>query len=63
MKKYTEGKLIRSLDELMAQEFIMMNGKVYHIGWFSSWPARSCKIYIDMGRLFQVEEARKGETV
>ena len=55
MRKYKQGDLIRSLDELMAQEFVMMNGKVYHIGWFSSWPVRSCKNYLDQGRLFQVE--------
>ena len=63
MKKYKQGDLIRSLDELMAQEFIMMRGKVYHFGWFNSWPVRSCKWYLDRGLLFRVEMNRVGETI
>lgn len=55
MRKYEQGDLIRSLDELMNQEFVMMNGKVYHTGWFGSWHIRNCKDYIHQKRLFKVE--------
>lgn len=37
MKKYQKGKPIKSLDELVSQEFIYWNNKITHKGWFLSW--------------------------
>lgn len=45
MRKYRKGKRIESLDELAQQTLIIADygtfQKVYHIGWFSSWPLRN----------------------
>jgi hypothetical protein len=38
MKAYEKGELITSLDEMLKQEFIFSREKVYHRGWFCSWP-------------------------
>ena len=35
--KYVKGEPIKSLDELMAQELICFNNKIYHRGWFGGW--------------------------
>ena len=41
MKTFEIGEPLRSLDEIAEQEFIYFrNYKVYHCGWFMSWPAR-----------------------
>lgn len=37
MKKYAQGETIKTAGELIAQEFVMFRGKVYHRGWFRSW--------------------------
>ena len=37
MKKYSKGEPIKSLDELVSQEFVYWNNKVTHKGWFLSW--------------------------
>lgn len=36
-RKYKPGDVIGSLDDLIRQDFIFMNGKVYHRGFFLSW--------------------------
>lgn len=51
MKKYTAGDEIKSIDEMMQQEFIYLLGKVYHIGWFSSWPLRNANYHIHRGQI------------
>lgn len=41
MKNFEIGSPLYSLDEIAEQEFIYFrNFKVYHRGWFMSWPAR-----------------------
>ena len=37
-KQYYVGSVITSLEEFANQKFILYNGKVYHFGWFGSWP-------------------------
>ena len=39
-RKYERGEHILTLDELAKQEFIYMDHKVYHRGWFGSWQFR-----------------------
>lgn len=34
---YIKGRRIQSLNDLLAQDFVIWKGKVYHKGWFSSW--------------------------
>lgn len=36
-KRYTRGKHILTLDELIKQEFVYWNDKITHRGWFMSW--------------------------
>lgn len=60
MKKYEPGKKIQTLDELAEQEFVICVGKVYHRGWFVSWPLRQCKALLDRGLLYTAKrEERK----
>ena len=51
MRKYKEGEIIKSLDELMAQDFIYIHGKVTHIGWVSSWQIRMAYNLINAGEI------------
>lgn len=39
-RKLRPGPHITSIDELAEQELIFFHGKVYHKGWFWSWPLR-----------------------
>ena len=52
--KYAKGEPIRSLDELMAQELICFDNKIYHRGWFLSWQLLYAKRIIDAERVFKV---------
>jgi hypothetical protein len=36
-RKYSKGEPIKSLDELVAQEFVYWNNKITNKGWFLSW--------------------------
>lgn len=36
-RKYKPGGVICSLDELLYQDFIFLNGKILHRGFFLSW--------------------------
>jgi hypothetical protein len=46
-RKYRKGQLIKSLNELVEQEFVYFNNKITHRGWFESWPIRTAKIMIE----------------
>ena len=59
MKKYKPGKVITSLDELAKQDFVIVRHKVYHTGWFSSWPLRSCRYIIQAGLVYSAEQNDK----
>ena len=52
--KYVKGEPIRSLDELMAQELICYENKIYHRGWFGSWQTFWAKRMLDSERVFKV---------
>ena len=52
-RKYKKGEPIKSLDELMNQEFVYMNHKIYHYGWFASWQGHWLKKCIDNKWLFK----------
>ena len=52
-RKYTPGKLIQSLDELMDQEFVYLNHKIMHRGWFMSWQLRMAMNSIKGGHVRQ----------
>lgn len=38
--KYIRGAPIRSLDELVKQDFVYWNDKITHFGWFLGWQLR-----------------------
>lgn len=48
-RKYKQGERITGLDELVQQEFVMVNGKVYHRGWVCSWPINLARNYLQRG--------------
>lgn len=48
-KKFRKGFRIKSLNELVEQEFVYFNDKVTHRGWFESWPIRTAKEMIARG--------------
>lgn len=52
--KYVKGEPIKSLDELMAQELICFNNKIYHRGWFGGWQLLFANRIIVAGRVFKV---------
>ena len=49
--KYTKGDYIKSLDELMVQDFIYHRGKIVNFGWFQNWQMLMAKRMIDGGYL------------
>lgn len=62
-RMYKCGQRIRSLDELMRQPFVIhrppfANGfaKIYHRGWFSSWPLRLAQNWLEVGGLYRAEK-------
>ena len=58
-RKYRRGKQIMSLDELSKQEFIYLNDKITHCGWFMSWQFRMTKRFIERGFLYYAEPIPK----
>lgn len=58
-RKYKKGKPIKSLDELMQQEFVYLQHKIYHYGWFSSWQGHSLKRLVDSGSLYKAIKKEK----
>ena len=57
-RKYKKGDVIKSLDELMAQDFVYYYDKISNVGWFSSWQLRWAKTMIEGGKL---HKAVRGE--
>jgi len=47
--KFKPGDPITSLDELATQDFIYCHCKVYHKGWFQSWPLRATIFELQRG--------------
>ena len=55
--KYRKGKHIISFDELMKQDFVYFDHKIYHSGWFGSWKLRFAKRHLgENGRIFYAEK-------
>jgi hypothetical protein len=50
-KKYKIGDVISSLDELAEQEFVFVNEKIYHRGFFGSWQFRFCMAKVQNGNV------------
>ena len=54
-RKYQQGNVISSLDELAVQELVYINGKIYHFGWWSSMQFRLMKRLMDDGHIRKAE--------
>lgn len=50
-RKYKPGGVICSLDELLCQDFIFLNGKILHRGFFLSWSIHFILDSLGNGRL------------
>lgn len=48
-RKYRPGRLITSLDDLAAQEFVYWNDKITHHGWVMSWQMHMAQQAIQAG--------------
>lgn len=53
MSKYIKGEPIKSLDELVKQEFVYFGGKVVNIGWFQNWQIGMADLYIKYGYIYE----------
>ena len=54
MTNFSKTERIKSLDELAQQEFIWCNGRIYHCGWFISWPINLALSYIQDYKIYKV---------
>lgn len=54
-RKYQQGNVISSLDELAVQELVYINGKIYHYGWWASMQFRLVKRLMDDGHIRKAE--------
>lgn len=52
-RKYKQGEVIHSFDELMKQDMIYFYGKIYHYGWFSGWQAGWLQRWLDNGMIYK----------
>lgn len=53
MKKYMRGPKIKSIDFMMKQEFVFINWKLQSMGWAQNYQARTLRIWIDRGYVYQ----------
>lgn len=51
---YVKTSQVTGLDELIKRDFIMLDHKVYHRGWFGQWQMRFTSEMIKQGRIFNV---------
>ena len=60
--KWRKGRVVKSLDELYAQQQVYWRGCFCHCGWFRSWKFRYAKSEIDYGniRLCLPRKERRG---
>lgn len=58
-RKYRKGEQVRSVNELLDQEFVYWHDKIYARGWFLSWPLRMAWKAVKQGEIYKAE--RKGE--
>ena len=58
---WKQGKIM-TIDDMMKEDFIIVHNKVYHRGWFMSWPCRLAQIYIKHGFMYYAYKIKnKGE--
>lgn len=59
MRSFVKGKPIKSLNELMQQEFVIQSfdrkDVLVHRGWFQSWQLRYVSGEIERRRLFRAK--------
>ena len=58
-RKYKQGEVIHSFDELMEQKMIYFYGKIYNYGWFQAWQIGWIKRWLEKGMIFKV--VKKGD--
>ena len=58
-RKYERGRRIKTVDELLRQPFAIHKPnrnqnfeKIYHRGWFISWPLRLAHHLVEVGELY-----------
>ena len=56
-RKWAKGNMITTFDRFDGQEYIWVNGKVYHCGWFTYWTYRQISNLIKSGRVYEVVKA------
>lgn len=54
-RKYTKGDRITSIDEMVHQEFVYINDKIYHAGWFMSFQLSWAKRLIEARCVFRAD--------
>ena len=59
-KKYKQGKVITSIEELSKQEFIYYREHIYHRGWFCSWQFGRIIDYMKSGNIRYAIKERQG---
>lgn len=52
-RKYRVGEPVKSMDELIEQEFVYWHEKIYHRGWFMSWPLNMASKAVRRGEIFK----------
>ena len=58
MRKWAKWNMVTTVDQFDEQEYIWVNGKVYHCGWFKSWQYRQVSDLIKSGRVYEVVRAK-----
>ena len=63
-RKYKQGEVIHSFDELMKQDMIYWQNKIYHYGWFSSWQASWLRCLIENGSIYKaIKKEQNNENI
>lgn len=48
------GDQVKTIDELLSCEFICLEGKIYHKGWFCSWQLHFTDHMIKSGKIRKI---------
>ena len=59
-RKYRKGDAIRSVDDLLKQEFVYFDDKIYHCGWVRSWQLNMVVRHMENGRIFYAIRKESG---
>lgn len=51
-RKYRKGEPVRSMDELVEQEFVYWHDKIYARGWFMAWQMQMALKIIERGEVY-----------